>query len=137
MRERDPLSALSLVLRGVDAVRSAHRLLLALGIIFAVLALFWLIRLSVSGALVGPLLFGLSVPFGVLEVGQTAVSLVAVVVPLAAPAVWSGAGEGQVVTGLARLIPHRLLTVLLPGLIYLRGTCAVYLALTDDTPAQA
>ena len=307
MRERDPLSALSLVLRSVDAVRntralfallltfaaagllvamaeaslahatgwwgpvqagaalfvafyggnaagilvmddargrpvrdvpaalraalgSAHRLLLALAIVVGVLALgaalllglFWLSRVSVSGALIGPLLFGLAVPVGVLAVGLAALSLVAVVVPLAAPAVWSGASVRQVVTDLGRLIRHRLLSVLLmavvslltagmgaivsavvmvggraiaelgvrvvgvdvpaqqlmaglfghglrslgavgaptgstghagaalvgggivfalalllPGLIYLCGTCAVYLALTDDAPAQA
>ena len=308
MRERDPLSALSLVLRSVDAVRntralfallltfaaagllvamaeaslahatgwwgpvqagaalfvafyggnaagilvmddargrpvrdvpaalraalgSAHRLLLALAIVVGVLALgaalllglFWLSRVSVSGALIGPLQFGLAVPVGVLAVGLAALSLVAVVVPLAAPAVWSGASVRQVVTDLGRLIRHRLLSVLLlmavvslltagmgalataivtvggrviaelgvrvvgvdvpaqqlmaglfghglrslgavgaptgstghagaalvgggivfalalllPGLIYLRGTCAVYLALTDDAPAQA
>ena len=213
------------------ALATAHRLLLALAIVLAavvlgaalLLGLFWLSRSAVSGAVVGPLLFGLAVPIGVLAVGFAAVSLIAVVVPLAAPAVWSGASVRQVVTGLVRLIRERLLTavllmavvslltagmgavvtaavmvggrviaelgvrvvgvdvppqqlmaglfgrglhslgavgaptgstghasaalvgggvvfalaLLLPGLVYLRGTCAVYVALTDDLPPLA
>ena len=215
-----------------DALRtalfSAHRLLLALAILFgayalaagALLGVLWLSRSAVSGAILGPLLFGAAVPVGVLTVGLAALSLLAVVVPLAAPAVWSGAGVLQVVRSLAGLIRQRMLTVvllmaavslltagmgaiatfivmvggrviaalgvavvgvdvpaqqltaglfgyglrslgaagaptgstghasaaligggvvfalalLLPGLVYLRGTCAVYLALTDDAP---
>ena len=198
MRERDPLSALSLVLRSVDAVRNtralfvllgtfavagmlvamaesalardagwwgpieagaalfvafyggsaagilvmddargrrirevpdalrtafatAHRLLLALLIVLAgyalaagvLLGLLWLSRVSISGPLLGPLIFGLTVPVGVLAVGLGALSLMAVVVPLAAPAVWSGAGVLQVVRSLFRLVRQRLLTVVL------------------------
>ena len=198
MRERDPLSALSLVLRSVDAVRNtralfvllgtfavagmlvamaesalardagwwgpieagaalfvafyggsaagilvmddargrrirevpdalrtafatAHRLLLALLIVLAgyalaagvLLGLLWLSRVSISGPLLGPLIFGLTVPVGVLAVGLGALSLLAVVVPLAAPAVWSGAGVLQVVRNLFRLVRQRLLTVAL------------------------
>lgn len=211
------------------ALASAHRLLLALIVVFAayavaaglLLALLWLSRVAVSGAWFGPVLFGLAVPVGVLAVGLAALSLLAVVVPLAAPAVWSGAGVSEVVRSLARMIRLRLLTVallmavvsllsagmgvlatfvvavggrvvaelgvrvvgvdvpaqqlmaglfgyglrslgaagapsgstghaaaalvgggvvfalalLLPGLVYLRGTCAVYLAMTEAPPA--
>ncbi|MBC8055283.1 MAG: hypothetical protein H7Y61_01755 [Rhizobiales bacterium] len=211
------------------ALASAHRLLLALIVVFAayavaaglLLALLWLSRVAVSGAWLGPVLFGLAVPVGVLAVGLAALSLLAVVVPLAAPAVWSGAGVSEVVRSLARMIRLRLLTVallmavvsllsagmgvlatfvvavggrvvaelgvrvvgvdvpaqqlmaglfgyglrslgaagapsgstghaaaalvgggvvfalalLLPGLVYLRGTCAVYLAMTEAPPA--
>ena len=103
------------------ALATAHRLLLALAIVFGacalaaalLLGLLWLSRVAVSGALLGPLLFGLAVPVGVLAVGFAALSLLAVVVPLAAPAVWSGASVTQVAAGLFRLIRERLLTVLL------------------------
>ena len=108
-----------------DAFRAsfatAHRLLLALIVVFAayalaagaLLGLLWLSRVSVSGPLIGPLIFGLTVPVGVLTVGLAALSLLAVVVPLAAPAVWSGASALQVVRSLFRLVRQRLLTVAL------------------------
>lgn len=103
------------------ALVTAHRLLLALSIVFAayalaaaaLLALLWASRVDVSGTLLGPMLFGFAVPVGVLAVGLAALSLVAVIVPLAAPAVWSGAGVLQVVRILFRLIRQRLLTVVL------------------------
>lgn len=103
------------------ALATAHRLLLALSIVFsayalaagALLGLLWVSRTAVSGALVGPLIFGFAVPVGVLAVGLAALSLVAVVVPLAAPAVWSGAGVLQVVRNLFRMVRQRLLTVVL------------------------
>ena len=103
------------------ALASAHRLLLALLIVFsgyalaagALLGLFWLSRVTVSGPLFGPLLFGFAVPLGVLAVGLAALSLMAVVVPLAAPAVWSGAGVFEVVRSLTRLVRQRLLTAVL------------------------
>ncbi len=108
-----------------DAIRTslltAHRLLLALLLIgtgYAALAggllgLMWLSRLAVSGPLVGPLLFGLAVPLGVVSIGLALLALVAVVVPLVAPAVWSGAGVFAIVRQLAGLIRQRLLTVAL------------------------
>ncbi|CAN5881241.1 hypothetical protein BH11PSE8_BH11PSE8_22780 [soil metagenome] len=198
MRERDPLSALSLVLRSVDAVRNtralfmllvtfaaaglllamaetslakdnawwgplqagaalfvafyggnaagilvmddargrlvreigdalrvslftAHRLLLVLAMLLfgyalaagALLGLLWLCRTSVSGTVLGPLLFGLIEPIGVILVGLAMLSLVAVVVPLAAPGVWSGAGVLALVASLAGLVRRKLLTVAL------------------------
>jgi hypothetical protein len=213
------------------SLASAHRLLLALAIVFgacavaagAVLGLMWLSRSAVSGGLIGPLLFGLAVPVGVLAVGLGALSLAAVVVPLAAPGVWSGASVRVIVKTLAVLVRQRLPTVVLlmaavslltagmgaiatfvvmvggrvvaqlgiavvgvdvparqlmaglfgyglrslgatgqpagssahaaaalvgggvvfalalvlPGLVYLRGTCAVYLAMTEEPPARS
>ena len=103
------------------ALATAHRLLLALIVVFAayalaaaaLLALLWASRIAVSGAVLGPVLFGVAVPVGVLAVGLAALSLLAVVVPLAAPAVWSGAGALQVVRSLYRLVRQRLLTVVL------------------------
>ena len=103
------------------SLTTAHRLLLALALVLgvvgvaagAVLGLLWLSRAAVTGNVLGPLLFGLAVPIGVLTVGLGALALVAVVVPLAAPGVWSGAGVCQIVTRLAALVRHRLLTVAL------------------------
>ena len=103
------------------ALATAHRLLLALSIVFAayalaagaLLGLLWLSRTAVSGPLIGPVLFGLAVPIGVIAVGVAALSLLTIIVPLAAPAVWSGAGVGQVVRQLFGLIRRRLLTVAL------------------------
>ena len=108
-----------------DALRAslftAHRLLFALAMLLAayalaagaLLGLLWLSRASVSGPVLGPLLFGVAVPVGVLTVGLAALSLAAVVMPLAAPAVWSDASAWQVVRQLARLIRERLLPVAL------------------------
>ena len=219
---------ISLALRA--SLATAHRLLLAMAIVFGactiaagvLFGMLWLSRVSVTGAVIGPLLFGVAVPVGVLAVGLAALSLVAVVVPLAAPGVWAGAGVWLIVTRLAALVRHRLLTVVLlmaavslltagmgalatfivmaggrvvaqlgtaivgvdvpaqqlmaglfgyglrslgatgaptgstghaaaalvgggvvfalalvlPGLVYLRGTCAVYLAMTEDAPLR-
>ena len=100
---------------------TAHRLLLALTVLLAgyalaagaLLGLLWLSRASVSGPVLGALLFGVAVPVGVLTVGLAALSLAAVVMPLAAPAVWSGESVWQVVRRLIRLIRERLLSVAL------------------------
>lgn len=99
----------------------SHRLLVVLAGVAAVYAglagalwlLLWLSRTAVSGAVVGPALFGLVVPIGVLTVGLSLLALVAVVVPLAAPSIWSGAGVGLTLRRLFALVRHRLLTVAL------------------------
>ena len=103
------------------SLATAHRLLLALVIVVAgyalfaaaLLALLWLCRTTVTGPLLGPILFGAAVPIGVVSVGLALLSLLAVVVPLAAPAVWSGASVLDVVRQLAALVRQRLLTVAL------------------------
>ena len=112
---RDPFDAIR------DALLSAHRLLVALAVLLvgyaliagAVVGLFWLSRTAVAGPVIGPLLFGLLVPFGVVAIGLMLLSLLVVVVPLAAPAVWSGATISAVVRALLRLIRRRLLVVAL------------------------
>lgn len=108
-----------------DAVRAslltAHRLLLALLVIGAgyavfaavLFALLWLCRVAVSGPVLGPMLFGLAVPVGVVSVGLALLSLVAVVVPLAAPGVWAGVGVIAIVRQLVQWMRQRLVTVAL------------------------
>jgi hypothetical protein len=104
-----------------DALASAHRLILSLLVLLALgaaiggatIGLLWLCRADVAGAVLGPLLFGLAVPVAVLVFGGLALALLAVVVPLAAPAVWSGAGALEVVRELLALVRTRLLTVAL------------------------
>jgi hypothetical protein len=105
----------------IASLLTAHRLLLALAIVLGVYALaasvlygfLWLCRVSVTGPVAGPLLFGVAVPVGVVGVGLALVSLVAVVVPLAAPAVWAGSGVVAVVRQLFQWVRERLLTVAL------------------------
>jgi hypothetical protein len=109
----------------VDALRvsltTAHRLLLTLLLVgaayalfgAALLALLWLCRAAVAGPVLGPMLFGLAVPVGVVSVGLALLSLLAVVVPLSAPGVWSGAPVLAIVRQLASLVRQRLLTVAL------------------------
>ena len=108
-----------------EAVRasllSAHRLLLALvcigaayaALAAAVLGLLWLCRVAVSGPVLGPWLFGLVVPLGVVSVGVALLAWVSVVVPLAAPGVWAGAGVLTIVRQLWHWMRQRLLTVAL------------------------
>lgn len=83
-----------------DALFSAHRLLAVLGLALAVVLalaavlalLLWAARADVLGRRAGALLFGLTLPLGVVAVGGLLLVLSAVVAPLAAPAVWSGMG---------------------------------------------
>jgi len=108
-----------------DAVRTslltAHRLLLALLIIGAgyaafaavLLAFLWLCRVAVTGPVLGPLLFGLAVPVGVVSVGIALLALLSVVVPLAAPGVWAGVGVLDIVRQLLRWMRQRLATIAL------------------------
>ena len=105
----------------IASLLTAHRLLLALAIVLGVYALaaaalyglLWLCRVSITGPVAGPLLFGAAVPVGVVGVGLALVSLVAVIVPLAAPAVWAGSGVIAVVRQLFQWVRERLLTVAL------------------------
>lgn len=104
-----------------DALASAHRLLGALALILALglalagalTGLLWLSREAVAGPWLGPVLFGLLVPVAVLGFGAMLLALLAVIVPLAAPALWSGAGSLQIVRELLGLVRTRLLTVAL------------------------
>lgn len=104
----------------LTSLLTAHRLLLALALLSAVYAgfasllygLLWLCRVSVTGPVVGPLLFGAAVPVGVVGVGVAFLALV-VIVPLAAPAVWAGSGVIAIVRQLLQWICQRLITIAL------------------------
>lgn len=103
------------------SLASAHRLLcvlLIVAFVYAVLGallmgLMWLSRVSVSGPVIGPLLFGLAVPMGVVGVALALLAGSAVVVPLMAPAVWSGAGVFEALSQLKTLVRERLLNAAL------------------------
>jgi len=100
-----------------DALRTAHRLLLVIVVVALAAALvlgglfglLWLCRLP----RVGPWLFTLAVPLGVVLIGAAAVTGAVVIGPLAAPAVWSGLGVIAVLRFLARQARRRLLRVAL------------------------
>jgi hypothetical protein len=108
-----------------DALRAslftAHRLLCVLLIVALVYAFFggllmglmWLSRVSVSGPVIGPILFGLAVPIGVVGIAFALLAGSAVVVPLMAPAVWSGAGVFATLRQLRTLVRERLLNAAL------------------------
>jgi len=95
-----------------DALGSAHRLLmvLLLGgsaglVVFALLGLLlWLCRLPG----LGPWLFALVVPLGVVVAGVTLLAAAALLAPLAAPAVWRGLGVREVLAFLRRQLRQRL-----------------------------
>jgi len=96
-----------------DALASAHRLLLVLicvlSVAMALLALLaaalWVTRMP----LLGPALFGLLLPVAVVVVGVAILSGAAVIVPLAAPAIWSGHGVRATLALLVRHVRQRLL----------------------------
>jgi hypothetical protein len=108
-----------------DALRAslftAHRLLCVLLIVALVYAFFgglliglmWLSRVSVSGPVLGPILFGVAVPVGVVGVAAALLAGSAVVVPLMAPAVWSGARVFATLRQLSTLVRERLLNAAL------------------------
>ena len=108
-----------------DALRAslltAHRLLCVLLIVAFVYAFFgslllglmWLSRSAVSGPLLGPVLFGLAVPMGVVAIAAALLAGGAVIVPLAAPAVWFGQGVWATLQQLVRLVRERLLAAAL------------------------
>jgi hypothetical protein len=95
-----------------DALGCAHRLvgvLVAAGLcglaVFALLAaLLWACRLQG----VGPWLFGLVVPLGVVAGGLTMVAALGVLAPLAAPAIWRGLGVRATLAFLLRQLRQRL-----------------------------
>ena len=115
---RDPQDAFA------DALRSAHRVLLALlaclalaSLVGAVLAaLLWATHWPVVGA---PLL-AVVLPVGVLTLGGIAFALVVVVGPLAGPAVWAGRRSAGVLAFLRARLRHGLPeTGLLMATVYL------------------
>jgi len=118
LRVRDPQDALS------DALRSAHRVLLAL---LACMALAGLAVLALAGLLwathlpvVGAPLLAVVLPAGVLLLGGIAFVLVMLVGPLAGPAVWAGRRSAGVLGFLRGRLRHGLPeTALLMATVYL------------------
>ena len=121
------------------ALATAHRLLLVLisvvaaaAALLAVLAAaLWLTRVP----LLGPALFGLLLPVAVVAVGVAILSGVAVLAPLAAPAIWSGQGVAATLGLLARHVRQRLLLVALlmtavSGLAALVGALITFAVMT-------
>lgn len=115
---RDPQDALA------DALRSAHRVLLALlaclavvGAVVLVLAgLLWATRWPV----VGPPLLAVVLPTGVLALGGISFVLVLLVGPMAGPAVWAGRRSTGVLAFLRERLRHGLPeTALLMSAVYL------------------
>ena len=115
---RDPQDALA------DALRSGHRVLLALLAVLALAAvavlvlagLLWATRLPLIGA---PLLT-VVLPAGVLALGGIAFGLVILVGPLAGPAVWAGQPSRGVLGFLRGRLRHGLPeTALLMAAVYL------------------
>ena len=144
------------------SLSTAHRLLLALAIVFgacataagALLGLLWLSRAAVTGAVVGPLLFAIAtfvVMTGGRVVAQLAIAVVGVDVPAPQPMAGlfghglrslgaAGAPMGSGGHAAAALVGGGVvfaLALALPGLVYLRGTCAVCLAMTEASTDEA
>lgn len=129
-----------------DALASAHRLLLVLicvmSLATALLALLaaalWVTRMP----LLGPALFGLLLPVAVVVVGVAILSGAAVIVPLAAPAIWSGHGVRATLVLLVRHVRQRLVFVALlmsavSGLAALVGALLTFAAMTGGRVVAA
>lgn len=129
-----------------DALASAHRLLLVLlcvtllaSLLLALLAAaLWATRVP----WLGPALFGLLLPAAVIAVGVAVLAGVAVVAPLAAPAVWSGLGVAATLALLGRHVRQRLVFVALlmsavSGLAALVGAMATFVVMTGGRVVSA
>lgn len=129
-----------------DALASAHRLLLVLlvvtalaGALLALLAAaLWATRIP----LLGPALFGLLLPVAVVAVGVAVLAGVAVIAPLAAPAIWSGLGVAATLALLARHGRQRLVFVALlmsavSGLAALVGAMATFVVVSGGRVVSA
>ncbi|HEY0956956.1 MAG TPA: hypothetical protein VGF12_18270 [Roseateles sp.] len=120
---RDPQDAFT------DALRSGHRVLLAL---LACLALTALAAAALAGLLwatrwplVGAPLLAIVLPLGVLMLGGIAFALVVLVGPLAGPAVWAGQRSTGVLAFLRGRLRHGLPeTALLMAAVYLLAALA-------------
>lgn len=118
MPVRDPQDALA------DALRSAHRVLLA---VLACLGLAALATAALAGLLwathwpvVGAPLLAVVLPLGVLVLGGIVFALVVLVGPLAGPAVWAGRHSAGVLAFLRGRLRHGLPeTALLMAAVYL------------------
>lgn len=128
------------------ALATAHRLLLVLICVVAaaatllagLAAALWLTRVP----LIGPALFGLLLPVAVVAVGVAILSGIAVLAPLAAPAIWSGQGVVATLGLLARHVRQRLLLVALlmsavSGLAALVGALITFAVMTGGRVVSA
>lgn len=128
------------------ALATAHRLLLVLICVVAaaatllagLAAALWLTRVP----LIGPALFGLLLPVAVVAVGVAILSGIAVLAPLAAPAIWSGQGVAATLGLLARHVRQRLLLVALlmsavSGLAALVGALITFAVMTGGRVVSA
>ncbi|KQV53167.1 hypothetical protein ASC95_10400 [Pelomonas sp. Root1217] len=120
---RDPQDALA------DALRSAHRVLLALlacvamagAVVLTVVGLLWATRWPV----IGPPLLAVVLPAGVLALGGLSFVLVILIGPLAGPAVWAGRRSAGVLGFLRERLRHGLPeTALLIATVYLMTALA-------------
>ena len=101
----------------VDALAGAHRLLLVLlsvaGLGALLLALLAAALWATRAPWVGAALFGLLLPVAVVGVGVMLLAALAVVGPLAAPAIWSGLSVRATLALLLRQVRERLLFIAL------------------------
>lgn len=111
----------------VDAVLlslyTSHRLLAVLIldvlIVLAVVVAVALVLLICKIPVLGPFLFTFVFPISAVVLGVLVFALYFVMLPLAAPAVWSGSGVFQVIARINTVIRHQLLNVLLAEFILL------------------
>ncbi|MFY9511990.1 MAG: hypothetical protein WAQ05_13565, partial [Rubrivivax sp.] len=75
--------------------------------------LLWASRPDRLGPRLGPLLFGATLPLGVVVVGALLLALTTIVAPLAAPAIWSGLGVADTLRLVRQQLRARPLFVLM------------------------
>ncbi|RZL04970.1 MAG: hypothetical protein EOP40_21110, partial [Rubrivivax sp.] len=128
-RSRPAMAAL------VTSLATSHRLLLALllvGVLYlAGLLVLALVLLICKIPFLGPLLYTVVFPVSVVLAGVAIFALYAVVLPLAAPAVWDGASTLQAVSRLLAIARSRIVSVLIMMalLFFLVGIVAGFIAL--------
>lgn len=100
-----------------QSLRTAHRLLGVIALVAATYAagagFLAVVLLMCRTPWLGPLLYTVVLPVAVVLCGLAWLALPAVIVPLAAPAVWNGLSTLAAMQRLYRLVRHRLLEVLL------------------------
>lgn len=100
-----------------QSLRTAHRLLGVMALVAvtyaAGLALLALVLVMCRTPWLGPLMYTVVLPVGVVVSGLAWLALPAVIVPLAAPAVWDGVETLSALQRLYGLVRHRVLEVLL------------------------
>jgi hypothetical protein len=127
----------------VDALLSAHRVLLCLllvlalagGAVAALVGLLWAVRLP----WIGTPLFGLLVPVGVLMLGLMAFCGVVLVGPLTGPSIWAGRNARQTAAMLWRQARHGLLetAVLMVAVLLLSGAVTAAISFVVITGGRA